>query len=178
MGKPGDTSLAAVLLERKHVLVDKWLDQILRTYPESSVNFLSTQRDPFRNPIGHTLKEGLTTILDSLIRPTDLSAMKPALDGIIRIRAVQDISASQAVSFTFFFKQIIRAEFAAESARFPAEFAALEARIDEMALLAFDLYTQCRERISEIKLNERRRMAFLTERAHLTETANPENKAR
>jgi hypothetical protein len=176
--KPENASLATMLMERRSALIDQWFHQLLRIYPDSSVNFLSQHRDPFRNPVGHTLKQGLATIFDALVQETDLSAVQPALEDIIRIRAVQDISASQAVAFTFHFKRMIRAELAADAARFPEEIAALEARVDEMVLLAFDLYAKCRERISEIRENESRRMAFLTERAHLNETAKPAKRAR
>lgn len=167
-----------MLLEHKGALVVKWLQQMLQTYPEPSVNFLSHQRDPFRNPVGHTLKEGLSILFDELVQPTTVSAMQPALDGIIRIRAVQDISASRAVAFIFLLKRIVKAEFPKDSVRFADDLAALEVRIDEMALLAFDLFMKCREQIFEIKANESRRMTFLAERIHLKETADPVNKTR
>ncbi len=171
-------ALAALLLEHKSALVAKWLQQTLQAYPESSANFLSQQRDPFRNPVGHTLKEGLSILFDMLVQPGNVSAMQPALDGIIRIRAVQDISASRAVSFIFLFKRIIRPEFTTDYVRFPDELAAVYVRIDEMALLAFDLFMKCRERIYEIKANESRRMGFLVERTHLKETADSVDETR
>jgi hypothetical protein len=170
--------LAAVLSEHKGALVAQWLQQMLQTYPKSSAGFLSQQQDPFQNPVGYTLKEGLSILFDGLVQSADLSKMQPALDGIIRIRAVQDIVPSRAVAFIFLFKRIIRAEFTEDSARFLDEIAALESRVDEMALLAFDLFMKCRERIYEIKANESKRMAFLVERSHLKETSDPVNKAR
>jgi hypothetical protein len=166
--------LAALLSEHKSALVAQWLHEMLQSYPESSVNFLSGQRDPFRNPVGHTLKEGLSLLFDRLVQSSDVSDTPPALDGILRIRAVQDISAGQAVAFIFLFKRIVRAEFPMASTRFADELAALEERIDAMTLLAFDLFMKCRERIFEIKANESKRRAFLSERAHLHATANPE----
>jgi hypothetical protein len=174
----GSLSLSAVLIEHKSVLVARWLQQMLQTYPEPSLNFLTQQQDPFRNPIGHTLKEGLSMLFDGILQPGAVSAMQPALDNIIRIRAVQDISASRAISFVFLLKQIIRAEFPKDAARFADDLAALEARIDETTLLAFDLFMKCREQIFELKANEGRRMAFVAERIQLKETAGPVNKTR
>ena len=44
----------------------------------------------------------------------------------------------------------------------------LESRIDSLALLAFDIYMQCRERIFEIRADEVRNRTFrLLEQAHL-----------
>jgi len=37
-------------------------------------------------------------------------------------------------------------------------------RIDELALLAFNLYTKCREEIDEIKIRERQREVYVWER--------------
>jgi hypothetical protein len=48
------------------------------------------------------------------------------------------------------------------------EMTILEARIDEMALLSFDIYMKCKERIYEIKADEVKRMTFrLIQKANL-----------
>jgi hypothetical protein len=154
------SSLTTLISERKSELVSKWLDQMLLTYPESSANYLSGQQDQFRNPVGHRLKEGLSVLFDSLTQPEKADTAKSALENIIKLRAVQDISAGQAVAFIFLLKRILRAEFDSEIARFPDELAALDLRIDELALLAFDLFVKCREQIYEIKINESKRMVL------------------
>jgi hypothetical protein len=174
----GDLSLSAVLEENKSSLVARWLQQVLRTYQEPSADFLAQQRDPFRNPVGHTLKDGLSALFDWLVHPASESAMRSTLDDIIRIRAVQDLPASRAVSFVYFLKQIVRAELSKDAARFSDDLAALEVRIDEMALLAFDMFMKCRERIYELKTNESRRRDFVAERIKQKETADPLSKAR
>jgi hypothetical protein len=164
-------SLVSLLVEHKNPVVIKWLESILKAYPNSAGNFLSQEGDPFRNPVGYTLREGLSFLFDRLMENAEAAAMKPVLDGIVRIRAVQDISASQATAFVFGLKGIIRAELSDVTARFGDELAALDCRIDEMALLAFDVFMKCREQIYEIRANERKRMAFLLERTHSKETA-------
>jgi hypothetical protein len=158
--------LAALLSEHRSSIVAKWLESILKTHSGSAGTFLSQEGDPFRNPVGYTVREGLSRVFDHLVQATDVAAMKTALDGIVRIRAVQDISAGQALDFVFVLKRIVRAELSCEAARFPDELADLDFRIDEVALLAFDLFMKCREQIYEIKANERKRMAFLLERTH------------
>jgi hypothetical protein len=160
-----DSSLSEALANRRDAIVKRWLERMLQTYPESTTGFLARERDPFRNPIGHTLKEGLAALFDGLIQPTDAASLAPVLDSIVRIRAVQDFTASQAVSFPFLLKQIIRAEFAPDALRYSDELAALEARIDELALIGFDLYVKCREQVFEIKANEAKRRTYILERA-------------
>jgi hypothetical protein len=176
-------SLTAILSKRKNALIAEWLRQMLQTWPEASAKFLFLEQDRFRNPVGNTLKEGLSALFDSLVGPATASvAAQEALDGIIRIRAVQEVSASQAVAFVFTIKRIIRRELTAESAALRDELSALEVRADEMALSAFDLFVKCRERMHEIKANETRRMAFLSERIRLKEAdtlaGNPADEAR
>jgi hypothetical protein len=166
-------SLADALSERKNALIAEWLRQMLQTWPQTSAKFLFQEQDPFRNPVGNTLKEGLSVLFDSLARPADVSAAQEALDNIIKIRAVQEISASQAIAFIFAIKRIIREQFAADSARWRDELSALDVRADEMALSAFDLFMRCRERMYEIKVNETRRMAFLSERIRCREADTP-----
>jgi hypothetical protein len=170
--------LLAALANRRDAIVKKWFERVIQAYPESTTRFLSQEMDPFRNPIGHALKEGLPALFDQLIQPIDATLLKPVLDGIVRIRAVQDFTAGQAVSFLFLLKQTIRAEFTGDAPRYSDELAALEARIDELALLAFDLYVKCRERVHEIRFNEAKRRAFISERAHQKGQSSPLSNAR
>ncbi len=163
--KTKDPSLAAVLSDRRNDVVGGWLERTIQTYPESAARFLSSEKDPFRNPVGCTLKEGLGALFDELLRATDAAGAMPVLDGIIRMRAVQDFSASQAVAFVFSLKQVIRGVLQGEITRFVGEVETLETRIDELALLAFDVFMKCRQQIYEIRANEAGRRVFVLEKA-------------
>ena len=165
-------SLSAVLEDRRSAIVDKWFEQLLGTYPESTTRFLSQEKDPFQNPVGNNLREGLSDLFEGLVKPADLASLTPVLDGIVRIRAVQDFTASQALSFPFLLKQIIRTELASDVRRYSDELPALEARIDELALLAFDIFVKCREQLYELKVNEIKRRSFILERAHREEPSS------
>jgi hypothetical protein len=74
-----------------------------------------------------------------------------AVEEIVRLRAVQDCSATDAVSFVFALRQIVREHHA------EAEFADMERRIDQLALLTFDQYTKCREDLALVRINEAKR---------------------
>jgi hypothetical protein len=105
-----------------------------------------------------------------LVQGSDHDKVYPFLDDIIRIKAVQDFSPSQAVSFIFLLKQVLRDTMKKEIREnsIAEELALLESRIDEMILLSFDIYVKCRERIYEIKADEVKRMTFrLLQRANL-----------
>jgi len=141
---------------------------MVRLYPETTTRFLTQGKDRFQNPIEHTLKESLSVLFDGLIQMEEITSLASVLDDIVRIRAVQDFSAGRAVSFLFLLKKILREECSAECLRCSEDFADLEARIDELALLGFDLYMKCREQVFEIKYNEAKRSMFMLERARPT----------
>jgi hypothetical protein len=98
----------------------------------------------------------------------DATTITSVLDGIVRIRAVQDFTAGQAMAFLFVLKKVVREALQDEIQSCPDGdgLAAVEGRIDEMALLAFDLFMKCRERIYEIKANEAKRRIYVLERMY------------
>jgi len=132
-------------------ILEQWIAGTIQSYPPSAVPFLAGEDDPFRNPVGHTLRESLTTLFEQLWGDMDTKRIAPALDAIIRIRAVQEFTASQAVGFVFLLKPIVHA-LQPEPDR-----VALSDRIDRLALMAFDKYMQCREQLADIRASEGRR---------------------
>ena len=114
------------------------------------------QKDQFANPVGHTISEGMDSIFDELVHEADSEKISLFLDNIIRVRAVQDFTPSQAVSFIFGLKKVIREELESEILKegISEELEAFDCRIDGLALLCFDIYTQCRQRLSDIRVKE------------------------
>ncbi len=145
--------------EQREIVVREWLAQTIRTYPEGTSRFLLQSQDPFKNPVGSAIRDGLPVLVEELSGAFQADRIRSALDEIVRIRAVQDFTASQAIGFIFFLKQIIREVPGVE----PAALSILNARIDELALFAFDSYMQSREKTWEIKLNESRRRVYVPE---------------
>ena len=147
-----------VLSEQKRALLEKWLERTLATYPSQTLRFLHGEKDRFRNPVGHTLREGLATLLDEITGEMDPAKIGPALESIVRLRAVQDFTPSQAVGFVYLLREILPEELAGGE---PPD---VQKRIDETALLAFDLFMKCREEIYEIKAREAQRKVYVLER--------------
>jgi hypothetical protein len=145
----------------RNAILEEWLARTLRTYPAEASRFLLQEKDPFRNPVGHAIQQGLPVLFDQLVGDMDAVRITPALDEIVRIRAVQDFSPSQALAFLFLLKSLLR-----EHLSDPDQRALLEARIDELALRGFDLYIGCREKLHEIKLGEAHRRLYLLEKMH------------
>jgi hypothetical protein len=127
---------------------------------------MATEKDPFINPVGSAFTDGLGEMVTHVLEGSVRDA-RPCLDRIIRIRAVQGFSASQAVGFVFLLKELLRSEVEVTPMG-PVrdeELRALWSRVDDLALQAFDIYVACREKLAEIKVNEvRMQTARLLER--------------
>jgi hypothetical protein len=148
--------LKDLLSEKRSRLIKKWRDLLMETYPEDTRRFLKKEKDPFANPVGHVISKDVEIVYDELVEGELSERMVSSLDNILRIRAVQDLQPSQALAFVIQLKALIREEL---EGRTPlngesGELQALDRRIDDMALLAFDVYSRCRQKIYEIRVNE------------------------
>jgi hypothetical protein len=150
-------SLSRILVAEKSRILDKWFDLILSTYPADAAQFFRS-KSTFTNPVGHTISQGIEDIFDGLVSGAQLEQYRPFLDNIIRVRAVQDFTASKAVAFVFHLKTAVRAVCLQKTASqgLLDELLALELRIDELSLMAFDIFMQCREKLYDLKANELR----------------------
>ena len=161
-------TLANLLREKRDAIVKRWLEDVLSTYsPDASAAF-GREKDPFANPVGHSLRVGTQGIFEALLNGRDAEEIRRHLQGIVKVRAVQEFSASQAVGFVFRLKEAVRAELGklARDPRFSSELTEFEREIDEIALAAFDVFVQCREQVYELRVNEvKRRVSGLLRRA-------------
>ncbi|HJX32301.1 MAG TPA: RsbRD N-terminal domain-containing protein [Thermodesulfobacteriota bacterium] len=145
-----------ILSQHKPALLKKWLHLVLRTYPDETATFLKNENDPFANPVGSTIVKGIEDLFEGLIKEGEHKQIPSFLDRIIHIRAVQEFTPSQALSFIFMLKKVIREELKKElkEKELFDELLAFESKIDELALAAFNRYVECREKVFELKANE------------------------
>ena len=103
--------------------------------------------------MGYAIGQSIGAIYDQIVSAMNRDELLHALDGIIRIRSVQEFSPSEAVAFVFQLKAVIR-DVMDEQLRGSEKWddlADLEARVDRVALLAFEKYMECREKLHEIR---------------------------
>jgi len=152
------------LLERnKDNIVKQWLVSVIDTYPADTSKFIKNQKDPFANPVGNTLSVNLGPLFDELLNEMDYKSIASYLYPILRVRAVQPIlSSSQSTGFIFSLKKVIREVLKKELSDpdILKELLHFESKIDELTLIAFDIYMKCREQVYEIKANEVRNRTF------------------
>lgn len=163
--------LEQFLAEDKPALAKAWFDLILGTYPPETSALLQKDKNQFANPVGYTLSQSLSGIIDEMLGEFDHEKVLPLVDQVVRVRAIQDFSPAQAVGFVFLLKKIVRnraEEGIREKRVSPNEILAFESKIDQLALMAFNVYTGCREKLYELRVNEVKNRTFrLLQRASL-----------
>jgi len=144
------------LSQKKAAILDTWYHLIMETYPADTSPVLKQEKDRFANPVEYTISQEIKVLYEGLLQNMESDRLSISLDNIIRIRSVQDFPPSQAIAFVFLLKKAIR-EVLADNIGKSQDYKNLlefEARIDELALLALDIYMRCREKVYEIRLNE------------------------
>jgi hypothetical protein len=167
----GGATLQHTLEQRKDAIVGRWLDAALSAYPADGGAFFKRGRDRFANPVGHSVREGTRRLFDALIQGTTGPELDELLRDMLRIRAVQEMAPSTAVGFVLDLKTAVRAELGApgEPSRETA-LAALDDRIDRLALAAFDIYVEFRDELARIRIREvQRKVSWIVDRLNGSE---------
>lgn len=163
-------TFSELLTERQSQLVGRWQEAILAEYGDATAARWRRLRDPFANPVGHTLATGLPRLFQEVTRDGELTReAATSLEDILRIRSVQELSPSRAAGFFLHLRDAIRSELAAELAggAHAAELSALERRIERLGMMAFDVYVRFRDQIFRLRHDElKRSVASLLKRWH------------
>jgi hypothetical protein len=154
--------LEKIIAQKKSVIIKNWFNLTAQTYAPDTAEFLKSNKDQFANPVGGTTLIGLKGLLNELIQSMNPETVTSHLDPIIRIRAAQNFTPSQATAFILSLKKVLREILTKElcDSSFAAELIAFESKIDQLCLMAFDIYMQCREKIYQISANETRNRTF------------------
>ena len=145
-----------LIRENRSAILKKWFGLVIDSYPKDTARFLKKEKDSFANPVGSTIEHELGSLLDQLLQEPDREKASRFLDRIIRIRAIQDFTPSDAVAFVFQLKDVIREALKPAPGQEPSHEAwrGMDRRIDRLGFLAFDTYTKCREQIADIRVKE------------------------
>ncbi len=157
-----EKSLRQLLAEKREGLVKKWYETVVETYPDDVKTFMRNTSAQFTNPMGYNFAHGIEGLFDGLVKGLLPDAVADFLDGIVRLRAIQDFAPSEAVAFIFRLKGIVRDELRNDprGGALAAELAEFDSAVDDLALYAFDLYMKCREKLYDIKAREAQKATF------------------
>jgi hypothetical protein len=146
--------LAEALRKHREKIVNRWVEYTLSTYKSSS--FFLKERDAFANPVGGNTRQALERLFPLLAENADSREFADPLEQIMRIRSVQEFTASQAVAPIHAVKHITREVLAADkqSCGLTNDLYDFEFAVDLAVLAAFDIYMQCRERLYQVRIRE------------------------
>lgn len=151
-------NLFEYLESNKRIVLEKWYNSVIDTYPIDSSKLFLGIKDKFANPVGHSFEKVLPEIYDNILNSGKPAVIKESLEEIIRLRAVQNFSPGNAIGFLFLLKNIVR-ELIANEDDFEIGFNELlkfESSIDVTVSYSFDIYMNMKEKLFEIKANETR----------------------
>jgi len=143
--------------KNKQKLVEKWIAAVIATYPAESVKFFNNTKDPFANPVGSTIKRSIDLLFAQVVKKKmDTTAVKEALDLIIRLRAVQEFTPSQAISFIFTIKHLFQKSLDKYRPDKDVDLFLEDvvSNVDELILFAVDIYGKYREKIYLLRINQ------------------------
>jgi hypothetical protein len=154
-----------LLSQNQSTILKRWFDLILETYPPDTAALMKKDRNQFTNPVGSTIWQEIEVLYKGLLEGKNSEGFSASLNSILKIRSVQDFSPSKAVGFIFLLKKAMEETLKREIREEPIreEWLKFLSRIDELALRAFDIYMDCREKICEIRINQaksEKEMAF------------------
>ena len=164
--------VSPALRRRKSAVVEAWRERIFDGFPHDAVGFLRGEGDPFRNPLGHRIRVATERTVDVLVGDVAAQDAPGVIDGFVRARALQGHGASTTLRFVFDLKSAVRGVMGSDLTA--AEALDIDDGIDALALVAFDVFTRCRDEVHDIRMRaERRRVATLIQRFAPIEDPEP-----
>ncbi len=159
-------ALQDLLHQCRDEIIREWMARIAAADPDPSSRLLANPQDRFLNPIRHAYEQALPAIYDELVGTMDRARMREALEEVMRVRALQDLSATDATSFMLLLKDVLRDALHHES-DIPTAWdtwrATVGQRVDDAMMVAFDVYVSCRDKIQELRAAEARRAAQMAQ---------------
>jgi hypothetical protein len=147
------TGWVTLLQENKKEILDGWMKRELQLF--------SGKMAP-GSPFAEAFSRALAMVLDCCEKNSE--PLTEALAELTQILAVQDLQPSKALSLFFELKKIIQElslKGGQKTVLQQGELEALQSRLEEITLQAFDSYMMHREKISLLKVDERKRQLFM-----------------
>lgn len=164
-----------ILRAHERELLAGWFEQMMQSYPVEARKYFKKINSDFTNPVGANLYHSLEKLLHTLLSDApDADAVNESVYMILRIKAVQEVLPSQAVSFVPALKQVVEqvcGKALKEADASFQEWLDFYSDLDTVALYAFDNYSESRELIYKMRLDQIRQTNDILVRAQLVDQA-------
>ena len=152
-------TLKDLLAEKKAIILQRWFERILEDYPPETQAFFRENQSLYSNPIGFTLRRGMEGIIDRILLPATVEGARAILEPVMKVRAVENLPPSQGGKFILPLREVI-SEIVSEARKqdpLGQEWLDLNSQITQLALLGMNLYSECREKVDQLRIRERER---------------------
>ena len=152
-------TLKDLLAEKKAIILQRWFERILEDYPPETQAFFRENQSLYSNPIGFTLRRGMEGIIERILLPATVEGARAILVPVMKVRAVENLPPSLGGKFILPLREVI-SEILREARRedpLGQEWLDLNSRITQLALLGMNLYSECREKVDQLRIRERER---------------------
>lgn len=155
-----ESTIYQTLYEKRQQVLSQWQSAAFDAYGGNIALLRNKPEGRFSNPVVYLIEKATGEIFDLLIKPENDQILTVSVNEICHLMAIQGSKPSRAISFIFALKQIIREELKDENGAnyWAAEMVEIDKIIDEIGLLAFDIYSDCRAEICDLKVSEIKRM--------------------
>lgn len=159
------------LMQKKHEeLQMQWFEQAIAAYPAEAHKYFVKVKNEFTNPVGSNIYRSLGHLLEELSGERDADQLYQHLEMILKIRAVQDLKPSKALAFLPSLKNLIQTVFQDEIKSGEISQKELEdlfTDIDTLMLIAFDLYSESKEMLYNLRIAQIKETNDILQRANL-----------
>ncbi len=159
------------LMQEKHdEILKQWFEQAIAAYPAESHKYFVKVKNEFTNPVGSNIYRSLGHLLEELAGQRDADKLYQHLEMILKIRAVQDMKPSKALAFLPSLKSLIQTILADEISAGTVTKAELEdlfTDLDTLMLIAFDLYSESKELLYNLRIAQIKETNDILQRANL-----------
>ena len=148
----------------------QWFEQAIAAYPAEAHKYFVKVKNEFTNPVGSNIYRSLGHLLEELSGERDADQLYQHLEMILKIRAVQDLKPSKALAFLPSLKNLIQTVFQDEIKSgeiSQKELADLFTDIDTLMLIAFDLYSESKEMLYNLRIAQIKETNDILQRANL-----------
>jgi hypothetical protein len=149
-------TLKDFLEEKKGMILQRWFDRVLEAYPPDTQRFFRENPSPYSNPVGFTLRKGMEGIIAQILQPSGEDHARAILEPVMKVRAVENLPPSRGIDFILPLREVL-SEIVREENRkdfLGQEWLDLNSRISQLALLGMNLYSECREKVNQLRIKE------------------------
>ena len=154
----------SLIARRQAAIAEGWLGLVGKTHLANWSGMPSRSRDDFADPAFCLMRKCIEAMVEALDSGVVQEKLAPSMEGFLKLLALQEFSPSQAIQFVFAVRPLLRRELSLEPNS--PESLALDDRVDDIALIAMDIYSRCREKVYEARYNQLKKLHYvMVERA-------------